>query len=277
MKLFLAACVCTIFYIHAGAQYYYLDIAGTEQTNARYQKLHENQLQKISAVSFEGNSQPSTDFVLEQTINNTSRQIITHSATVNSGESFFTSFFNENGKLVKTVDSSSNAINTVVYQYDDNGRLLSTRQTSADFDGKFNSAEDHKWQYNSNGKPVAMIKTKNGADTLQVSFKLDEAGNVAEEAWRKNNRTIETYYYYYNAKNQLTDIVRYNRKAQRMLPDFMFEYDAAGNLSQMTQTQGASANYLVWRYVFNNKGLKEKEFVFNKQKELLGKIEYTYQ
>jgi hypothetical protein len=28
--------------------------------------------------------------------------------------------------------------------------------------------------------------------------------------------------------------------------------------------------------VYNAKGLKEKEFAFNKKKELLGKIEYAY-
>jgi hypothetical protein len=45
----------------------------------------------------------------------------------------------------------------------------------------------------------------------------------------------------------------------------------------MTQTQSGSANYLIWRYSYNENGMKEKEVVFNKQKELLGRIEYRYQ
>jgi hypothetical protein len=122
-----------------------------------------------------------------------------------------------------------------------------------------------------------MLRIKNNVDTTYVSFTHDEAGNIAEETWKRKNRTIETYYYYYNQKNQITDIVRYSKKAKRMLPDFILEYDEKGRVMQMTQNQSASANYLVWRYVYNTKGLKEKEMVYNKQKQFLGKIEYNYQ
>jgi hypothetical protein len=45
----------------------------------------------------------------------------------------------------------------------------------------------------------------------------------------------------------------------------------------MTQTQRGRANYLIWKYNYNENGMKNKEVVYNKQKEFLGKIEYTYQ
>ena len=122
-----------------------------------------------------------------------------------------------------------------------------------------------------------MLKIKNGTDTTVITFKYDDAGNVGEETWMKNNRVIETYYYYYNAKKQLTDVVRFSRKAKAMLPDYMFEYDTKGHITQMTQTQKGSANYLVWKYQYNEDGMKEKEVVYNKQKEMLGRIEYKYQ
>lgn len=270
ISLVLMAC------LQAGAQYYYLDIIGTAQTNKQYKLIKENRLQKISATSFEGNNQPSADFVLEQTVGYNGQQITTRSASVNSGEAYFISSY-QNDRLDKTVDSSNSAINTVLYAYNTDGNLISTTAASKDFDGTSISAETHTWKYNSNGQPESMLKVKNGKDSTYINYKFDEAGNVVEENWKKNNRIIETYYYYYNTKNQLTDIVRYNRKAKQMLPDFMFEYDTAGLLSQMTQTQGTSANYLIWRYIYKTNGLKEKEIVFNKQKELLGKIEYTYQ
>jgi hypothetical protein len=44
----------------------------------------------------------------------------------------------------------------------------------------------------------------------------------------------------------------------------------------MTQTQRGRANYLIWKYNYNENGMKNKEVVYNKQKEFLGKIEYTY-
>ncbi|MDQ6812734.1 MAG: hypothetical protein M3040_03185 [Bacteroidota bacterium] len=257
------------------AQYYYLDIVGTKQTNQQYKMLRAFQYKRISAASFEGN-EPSKDFVLEQTISNDGRQIITRSATIGSAESFFISEY-QNNKIVKTVDSSKNAINTVLYNYDNNGRLLSTNNTSEDFDGKFITTENHTWSYNEKGLPERMLKVKNQTDTTLVSFTFDEQDNVAEERWSKKGLVLEMYYYYYNAKKQLTDVVRYNRKAKAMLPDYMFEYDAKGHISQMTQTQKGSANYLVWKYLYNEDGMKQKEVVYNKQKEMLGRIDYTYQ
>lgn len=273
MKKLIVVVVLLIVSRQAEAQYYYLDVIGTQQTNDQYKKITQHNLSSISATSFEQNSEPITDFVLEQSIGK--NQIVTRSASINSKESFFKSYY-DNQQLVKTIDSNNSAINTVDYKYNSQNKLLSSTSSNKDFDGTFDQTEVHQWQYDNDSRPVNMLKIRNNADTTVIEFKADAAGNVIEENWKKNNRIIETYYYYYNSKNKLTDIVRYNRKARQMLPDIMFEYDATGLVSQMIQTQGTSANYLIWRYVYNNKGLKEKEFAFNKKKELLGKIEYAY-
>jgi len=258
------------------SQYYYSDIVGTQQTNQQYRVLVTQQLKKISANSFEGNNQPTPDFLLDQIIDNTKQQVITRSKSSTNGESFFISTYQHN-KLSKTVDSSNSAINTVQYHYEKNGKLKALSSVNKDFDGTLRSTEVHEWYYNANAQPEKMLRIKNNLDTTYVVFTHDESGNVAEETWRKNNRTLETYYYYFNPHNQLTDIVRYNKKAKRMLPDFILEYDDKGRIIQMTQTQSARANYLIWRYAYNTKGLKEKEMVYNKQKDFLGKIEYSYQ
>ncbi len=258
------------------SQYYYLDIIGTKQTNQQYNLIRTHQLKRINAVSFEGNNQPSKDFLLEQTVAKDGRQIITHSATVGSTQSFFISHY-ENNRLVKTVDSSNNARNTVVYNYDNAGRITSINSINKDFDGTFINSENHTWTYNEKDLPVSMLKVKNEKDTTLVLFIFDDQENVAEERWKKNNRITETYYYYYNPKKQLTDVVRFSRKAKAMIPDYTLDYDNNGRITEMRQTQATSANYLIWKYVYNDKGMKEKEYVFNKQKELLGKIEYSYQ
>ncbi|HEX8331156.1 MAG TPA: hypothetical protein VF622_00970 [Segetibacter sp.] len=257
-------------------QYYYSDIIGTQQTNQQYKTLIAHQLKKISATSYEGNNQPTSDFLLDQVIDNNKQQVITRSKSPTNGESYFISTYLHN-KLSKTVDSSNSAINTVQYQYEKDGKIKSISSINKDFDGTLRSNEVHTWFYNTAGQPEKMLRIKNNLDTTYVSFTYDEAGNIAEETWRRKNRVQETYYYYYNPKNQLTDIVRYSKKAKRMLPDFILEYDEKGRVMQMTQTQSASANYLVWRYVYNTNGLKEKEMVYNKQKEFLGRIEYSYQ
>src|SRR5215210_7095154 len=272
-NLVLAASIIFAF-TAAEAQYYYTDIIGTKQTNQQYRLLRAFQYKRVNAISYEGD-QPSKDFLLEQSITNDGRKIITHSASIGSMESYFISNY-QNNKVNNTVDSGNNAINTVIYEYDNTGKVISTSATSKDFDGTFTNEERHIWSYNEKGLPDKMLKIKNKNDTTLVTFTYDD-DNVAEERWTKNNRILETYYYYYNPKKQITDIVRYSRKAKAMLPDYMFEYDAKGRLTQMTQTQSGTANYLVWKYTYNENGMKEKEIVFNKQKEVLGRIEYRYQ
>lgn len=85
-------------------------------------------------------------------------------------------------------------------------------------------------------------------------------------------------YYYYDEKNRLSDIVRYNTKVKKLLPDLMFEYDENNRVVQKITTVSnlLMGGYLIWRYIFNEKGLKTKEALFNKDKELTGKIDYSY-
>lgn len=276
MKKFFSFALVVSVALNAQSQYYYLDIIGTKQTNQQYKLIRTFQLKHINATSFEGNNQPSKDFLLEQTVAADGRQIVTRSSSGGNIPSYFISHY-LNNRLVKTVDSSSGAINTVLYSYDNAGRVLSINSINKDFDGTFTSTENHSWTYNDKGLPVTMLKVKNQTDTTLVTFKNDEQDNVAEELWKKNNRTTETYYYYYNAKKQLTDVVRFNRKANAMIPDYILDYDNSGRISEMRQTQAASANYLIWRYTYNDNGMKQRELVYNKQKELLGKIEYKYE
>ena len=57
----------------------------------------------------------------------------------------------------------------------------------------------------------------------------------------------------------------------------LFEYDDQDRVIQkITTTTSLNLNYLIWRYIFNEKGLKTKEALFNQEKELNGKIEFSY-
>ncbi|MGZ8556996.1 MAG: hypothetical protein ACXWWC_01615, partial [Chitinophagaceae bacterium] len=114
-------------------------------------------------------------------------------------------------------------------------------------------------------------------DSSEYRFTLDEKGNVADEQFYRRNVGIDSIFYYYDEKNRLTDIVRFNKKAKKLLPSVMFEYDESNRIIQkMTILSSSNPDYLIWRYIFNDKGLKTKEALFNKQKELTGRIEYAY-
>ena len=122
-----------------------------------------------------------------------------------------------------------------------------------------------------------MLRVRNNSDTTRVLFILDEQGNVGEEKVTRSNLPASTVYYYYDSRNRLTDIVRYNTKAKKLLPDMLFEYDEKDRVIQkITTTSNLTLGYLIWRYIFDEKGLKTKEALFNDDKQLTGKIEYSY-
>ena len=255
------------------SQYYYNDIITTQQTNKQYLLLKNNHVQQVSASSYEANGELTDHFILEQQISGNNSTIVTTTEYPSTGKSVSTSLY-ENDKVIKTINNTENIESTTTYTYKDNNLQTLTTQVQDTFMNN-SSQEIHQWQYEDN-QPVEMLLIKNNNDTTVIEFVKDEQGNVGEEHWRKNGRLIEKYFYYYSDQRLLTDIVQYNARAQRLLPDFLFEYDNNGTLIQLTQIPQGSDNYLVWQYVYLPNGLKQKELCSNKQKQPVGRIEYSY-
>jgi YD repeat-containing protein len=57
----------------------------------------------------------------------------------------------------------------------------------------------------------------------------------------------------------------------------MFEYSANNQVIQKITVPSNNSEYLIWRYQYDANGLKTKEAIYNKQKQLTGKIDYVYQ
>jgi hypothetical protein len=255
------------------SQYYYSDIITTHQTNKQYLLLRSNHVQQVSATSYEANGERTDHFMVEQQIPGNSSTIVTTTEYPSTGKSVSTSFY-ENDNVVKTINNGENIESTTTYTYNGNKLQSITTQVQDTFMNN-SSQEIHQWQYENN-QPIKMLLIKDNKDTTVVEFVKDEQDNIGEEHWRKNGRLIEKYFYYYDDQHQLTDIVRFNVRAQRLLPDFLFEYDNNGTLIQLTQIPQGSDNYLVWQYIYLPNGLKQKELCFNKQKQPVGRIEYSY-
>jgi hypothetical protein len=45
----------------------------------------------------------------------------------------------------------------------------------------------------------------------------------------------------------------------------------------MISTQQGGSNYIIWKYEYNEKGLKSKETLYNKEKRRMGWIDYLYE
>jgi YD repeat-containing protein len=184
--------------------------------------------------------------------------------------------YNLQGQLIKTLDTSESYQSTTLYSYDGAGRIISIINSSLETDNQVRDSETHIWQYNDKGLPISMIKIKGETDSTFVMLKADENGNIIEEHPVRRGQPLPAVYYYYNSSKQLTDIVQYNEKAQRLLPIYIFEYDGSGNISSMVFVPSGSNDYQRWYYTYNDKGLRTKDACFDKKRQLMGSIEYNY-
>ena len=67
------------------------------------------------------------------------------------GESFFTAYYQPQGLLMKTIDSSGESVSNSSYQYDAANRLTAIRQTTHATDNSSVLTETHYWQYTASG------------------------------------------------------------------------------------------------------------------------------
>jgi YD repeat-containing protein len=260
----------------AVAQYYYKDIVLTAQTTEKWKAFQKSKVSDVKLISYETNGQPTEGFECNQTVARDFSSINTFTHGPANPISNLTAFYDTKGLLKKTIDTSDSYQSTTEYEYDANGHIASITNTSLETDNHIKDSEKHEWKYNQNGTPVSMLKIKLDIDTTYVTFKTDEKGNIIEESAIHNRQPLPTIYYYYNNDKMMTDIVRFNVKAQRLLPDYIFEYDANNRVSSMLVVTAGTSDYQKWLYQYNENGLKSMEACFNKKRELLGKVEYQY-
>lgn len=258
------------------AQYYFNDIISIQLSNDQYKLLRSQKIRKINAVSYEADNTLTEGFALEEDISLDGKRI-TLSTSTSGGNAAVTHRFYELGKLKKTQSTGKNIENKTEYTYTDKGWIQKIVLTTTDTAMKSTLTEAHEWSYNETGLPASMLKIKNRTDTTLVELVRDEQGNVVEERWKKKNRTLETYYYYYDASKRLTDIVRYNIRLKKLMPDFQYEYDSNGRTTQMIQFSWNSSSYIIWKYTYNEKGLKKDETGYDKEKKPIGRIVYSYE
>jgi hypothetical protein len=260
----------------AYSQHYYNDLVMTNEIVKKRALFQANKIRTVQMTSFDGNNQLIEGFGGTQTIAGNFASITTETSTNLNGKDEITHYFNEKGQLTQSIDTTDGNKVVIQYTYDANNFITGIINTSFS-PGGYSTREQHLWFYNKNGKPDKMLKIKNGADTTIVNFKLDEKENVAEE--RSVHAGVEqpVFYYYYDDKGRLTDIVRFNNRAKRLLPDYIFEYDEAGRTSMMLVTTAGGADYQKWYYRYDEKGLKLKDECYAKNKMMIGKVEYKYQ
>jgi hypothetical protein len=272
ISLFFLLFLCSVLH----AQYYYNDIIAAKQSAQNYLIIKAQKTKTIAVRSYDDLGEQVTSFSLQQVFTNNWNKMELSTQNATGEKSLLTTYYKNN--LVSNTIERSKHIETITnHSYDAQNRIISIESISKDSAYKYQNTEKHIWHYGSNNAPEEMIKIRNGKDTTWVKFTYDEQGNVAEEICFRMGRLIETYYYYNDDHHLITDIVRYNRNAKKLLPDFMFEYNAQKKLSSMTQVSANSNGYLIWPYIYNAAGLKTEEICKDKQNQLIANFKYFYQ
>ena len=258
---------------NVSAQYYYKDLVSNAQVVADMKVYKENKVKKIVLKSFEDNGSESNGFFCEKKFNKDFTKSDLYTRADISAASLFTSTFDKDGRLLNTYDSSLLSVTQIIYSYNSDNLISSiistVRSTDEDFGNEIK--EEHFYKYQ-NGKPLKITQVKNGKDTTDILFALDANGNVTIEKDTKNGTK---FFYYYDAKNRITDIVQANEYSKNAKPDYIFEYNNAGQVTQMTALEEGSKSFYVWKYSYSN-GVRIKERCYTDERKLMGSIEYEY-
>jgi hypothetical protein len=263
------------FSFDVSSQYYHKDIWNSQQLNKEFAILKNEKIRNVSVKSFEGNGQPSDGFFCEKRIDKNYGRLQMMSKSNVTGRSLILSYFNPAGRIIKTVDSTENSFSQTEYEYEENGRISTIKTFAKDDEDAIGPSETHRYFY-TGGDLAKMVREKNNTAVSTVNFNMDDKGNVVDEEEILKGSKGKKYFYYYDDKNRLTDVVHYNERAKRLLPDYMYEYDEPGQITQQISTEEDGSNYFTWRYTYNDKRLRETERCSTKDKKLLGSVEYVY-
>ncbi len=261
--------------LNSQSQYYYKDIVSNIHLLAEMANLKEQKIKLVTLTSFEGDGMPSDGFIIKRNINKNYRLVEAFTRSNLTGPSLFTSTFTKDGLLIQTIDSSDLAVNTSNYFYNDKNKIKSIQSHIHSSDDNFTNeiTEAHYYQYNAEDLLQKMLIIKNNRDSCSILFSLDENKNISIE---KDTKTGKSFYYYYDSKRRLTDVVHVNQLNKKMVPDYIFEYNNTDQITQMTSTEEYGSDYYIWKYTYAN-NLRIKEKCFSKERLLMGTIEYEYQ
>lgn len=268
--------ILTLCYSAPGlAQYWYNDVWNNTQTASTLSAYKKAAVTGVKVTAYDADNIRTSDVDVVQTFNAAAGTLVTQTASAANQPSWLTVQFNAQNKVTASVDSSAAGRNVTIYSYDAQGRLIGLHITATDSAGANPQTDEHLWQYAAE-KPLRMLRIKNKRDTTVVQLKTDDAGRVIEETTVTKNRPSDPVYYYYDESGRLTDVVKFNRRARRLLPETMYEWGAAAQPLQRISVPPSGLDYFIWRYQYDQNGLKVREAVYNKRKQLTGKIEYQY-
>ncbi|TAD90939.1 MAG: hypothetical protein EAY75_04055, partial [Bacteroidetes bacterium] len=249
----------------ASAQYYYQDVLASKKTSQNFATFKAANIKRMAATSFEKDGTETENFSIAQLINQRDQTLTTITKSNFTGSYTMLTYFDPNNRVKQVVDSGVNIVNKTSYEHNAKGQLLAINTISFEPSdtNRYSVTEQRRYLWNANKQISAATVVKNGVDTTKIEFVYDPgSSNPALERWYRAGKKIETWYYYYDDAGRLTDVVRYNATAKRMLPDYVFEYNEKGQLVKQTIVLPGSNFYRNTVFEYNAQGLKTAESIF---------------
>jgi YD repeat-containing protein len=273
---FLLGALALLFSLQNRGQYYFRDLASHQENFEKYSRLKKARVISSTVTSYEPNGAPSEGFSLRQQCNAGYTQVKTIMEVPFSGRMAMTNYYTAEGLLYRTTDSGYQTFTRYEYAYDTARRLVSIVQRAQAAGEKTVTEETHRWEYDQRGFPLRMVKKRDGGDSTVIALVTDDAGRVLEEYAVSNGTPGEKTYYYYDDAGRLTDIVRYNARAGKLVADMMFDYDDQGRVKQRSSLEQGALAYSTWIIIYNEQGLVSEEKFYDTQKKLAGRMAYQY-
>lgn len=274
MKRILALLTC-LMALSSEAQYYFNDLLANRQTHRQYQLLRKLRVRSFTVVALPDQPMGKEEVLVTQEISLDGKKVVLYSSET-GGNTNRTITLYEGGKLIKSTAGMRRGDVTTQFNYGVNGLPQRIQSTTRDTSLDINQSEVHLYNYRQDSIPDFAYVIRDNSDTLRVEFVTDSLQQVVEEKWIRKNKQIERYYYYYDNNRRLTDIVRFNSKAGQLLPDYIFSYNDAGQIAKMIQVPRYGSNYLIWEYLYDEKGLKTMEKLSSKDRQQSGTLQYRY-
>jgi hypothetical protein len=132
---------------NSSAQYYYKDIIGTRESSELIKAYMKNKVSRVMLTSYDADNTKSDNLFVQQefSLNKRLLKTVTGTGADNSNMSIVFTYADDNGNILKTVDSTGVVVNTTSYNYDPTGNLVQVIISSSDTTS--NESELHNWQW----------------------------------------------------------------------------------------------------------------------------------
>ena len=257
------------------AQYYYNDLLANRETLQQHALMRKLRVKSLEVVF--NNDRPATEeeILLTQEFSMDGKKVVLYSNAA-PGITNRTIMQYEGGKLIRSVAGNRRGDVSTTFSYAPTGRLQSIQSITRDTTLNIKQLETHTYFFRKDSLPENAYIVRDNTDTLEIIFKTDSLDLISEEIWMRGKKQVERYYFYYDNNRRLTDIVRFNKKAGQLLPDYLFTYDETGRLTKMIQVPRMGSRYVTSEYYYDEKGLKLTELINSKDKQQSTRITYRY-